>query len=83
MNNYRPEVKDISLYKEIANNITNPLEVIREAISNAVDAHSTIIDIDFYRNSDGVFCIKFKDNGDGMDLDDLASFLIWVIQEKV
>lgn len=74
MNSYIPEVKDISLYREIAKNIINPLEIIREAISNSVDACSTNITIDVYRNISGLFCIKFTDNGVGMDIDNIASF---------
>lgn len=74
MKDYTPVVKDISLYREITKNIINPLEVVREAISNSVDANATSITIDIYRNTNGVFCIKFEDNGIGMDIDNIASF---------
>ena len=74
LKDYIPVVKDISLYKEIAKNIINPLEVIREAISNSVDASATHIIIDIYRNENGLFCIKFKDNGNGMDIREISSF---------
>lgn len=33
METHIPTVKDISMYKEIAKNLVNPLEVPREAIS--------------------------------------------------
>lgn len=71
---YRPLVKDISLFKEIVKNLVNPLEVVREAISNSIDAEAKNISIDVYRNIDGVFCISFTDDGEGMSKDELESF---------
>lgn len=71
---YRPLVKDISLFKEIVKNLINPLEVVREAISNSIDAESKSISIDVYRNEDGVFCISFTDDGNGMNKGELESF---------
>lgn len=69
-----PSVKDISLYKEIAKNLVNPLEVPREAISNSIDAESKNITIEVYRNNDGLFCISFTDDGCGMDYKEIESF---------
>ena len=69
-----PYVKDISLYKEIAKNIVNPLEIPREAISNSIDAEAKTITIDIFRNEKGVFCISFSDDGCGMDINDIDSF---------
>ncbi|MBD7913078.1 ATP-binding protein [Clostridium cibarium] len=70
----KPSVKDISLYKEIAKNLVNPLEVPREAISNCIDAEAKNINIDLYRNEIGVFCIRFRDDGCGMNKCEIESF---------
>lgn len=40
-----PEVNTIWEIKEIAEDFMNPLEIFREAISNAYDAEATEIDI--------------------------------------
>ncbi|MBK1811649.1 ATP-binding protein [Clostridium sp. YIM B02505] len=69
-----PLVKDVSLYKEIAKNIVNPLEVPREAISNSIDAEAKNINIELYRNNEGLFCIDFIDDGVGMGRSEIESF---------
>lgn len=69
-----PIVKDTSLYREIANNLVNPLELPREAISNSIDAECKNINIEVCRNNKGVFCIKIEDDGCGMDKDNINSF---------
>lgn len=74
METFKPLVKDISLFKEIAKNLINPLEVPREAISNSIDAEAKNINIEVYRNVNGIFCISFTDDGCGMDKDELESF---------
>lgn len=71
---YRPLVKDISLFQEIVKNLIDPLEVSREAISNSVDAEAKNINIEIYRDLDGVFCIAFTDDGCGMNKNELESF---------
>lgn len=71
---YRPLVKDISLFQEIVKNLIDPLEVTREAISNSVDAEAKNINIEIYRDLDGVFCIAFTDDGCGMNKSELESF---------
>lgn len=71
---YRPQVKDISIFKEIAQNIINPLEILREAISNAHDAQAKIISIIVYRNICGNFVIEIQDDGKGMSLKDIHRF---------
>ena len=45
---YTPQVSDFSIFKEIASNVSSPLEVIRESISNCDDANANkiIITID-------------------------------------
>lgn len=40
MNVFIPKVKEVSIFKEIAHNIVNPLEILREAISNSFDAEA-------------------------------------------
>jgi hypothetical protein len=42
-----PEVDAVREFLEIAGDFTNPLEVVREAISNSIDAGATEISIDF------------------------------------
>lgn len=74
MDVHRPLVKDISLFKEIVKNLINPLEIVREAISNSVDAEAKNINIEIYRDLDGVFCISFADDGYGMNKSELESF---------
>lgn len=42
-----PEVNQANEFLEIANDFTDPLELVREAISNAFDANATIITLSF------------------------------------
>lgn len=74
MEEYIPVVKETSLYREIAKNLVNPLELPREAISNSIDAECKNINIEICRNSRGIFCIKIEDDGCGMDKDNINSF---------
>lgn len=69
-----PVVKDISLYREIVKNMVNPLEVLREAISNCVDAEAKNIFIKIYRNEKGKFSLDIEDDGVGMDEDEIKTF---------
>lgn len=71
---FSPRVKNCSIFKEIALNIVNPLEILREAISNSDDANAYLIYITIYRDSDGEFIISIEDNGDGMDLEEIHKF---------
>jgi len=73
----KPEVNQANEFKEIANDFTNPLELIREAISNSFDANCKTISLDFrVVNLDGedVFKITITDDGDGMSENDLINF---------
>jgi hypothetical protein len=47
--NYKktPKVNQVNEFKEIANNFANPLEIVREAISNSIDARANLIDLNF------------------------------------
>ncbi|MFZ5969403.1 MAG: ATP-binding protein [Bacillota bacterium] len=74
MQSYKPQVKDISLFREIAQNIVNPLEVLREAISNSHDAEAKNISIIVYRNNAGKFVLEIQDDGRGMTFDNIHRF---------
>ncbi|WP_026882025.1 ATP-binding protein [Clostridium akagii] len=71
---YKPQVKAISLYKEIAQNIVNPLELLREGISNSHDAEAKVISIIIYRNCEGKFVIEIQDDGKGLNINDIHRF---------
>ena len=72
-----PKVNQVNEFKEIANNFANPLEIVREAISNSFDAKATDIYLLFeiinYIGED-LFKVTIKDNGRGMNEDELESF---------
>lgn len=75
----KPEVNPAREFKEIANDFSNPLEIVREAISNAFDAKATDMRIIFYTIQDDddyndTLIVELIDNGIGMDKDRLKSF---------
>ncbi len=74
MNVFIPKVKEVSIFKEIAHNIVNPLEILREAISNAFDAEALNIYIGISRNNKGEFLLTIKDDGKGMDINAIHKF---------
>jgi histidine kinase/DNA gyrase B/HSP90-like ATPase len=64
-----PSVDANAEFFEIAHDFGDALELIREAISNSLDAEASIIDIDFHVeqiDGDDVLVIKIADNGNGM-----------------
>lgn len=72
-----PAVDAVREFLEIAGDFTNPLEIVREAISNSIDAGAKSIKIGFdaekqYGNY--VLQVIIRDDGNGMDLDELQSF---------
>lgn len=72
-----PTVDATQEFIEIANDFSNPLDIVREAISNSFDAEATSIDIKFdvqdvYSNS--VLAIRLYDNGKGMNKEELQAF---------
>ncbi len=71
---YTPEVKDCSVFKEIALNTVKPLEILREAISNADDANANQINISIDRDEKGEPIIIIEDNGDGMEIEEIHKF---------
>jgi len=72
-----PEVNETREFIEIAFDFSNPLDLVREAISNAFDAEATEISIAFTMIDDcgrKTLKIEIDDNGTGMDYAGLQSF---------
>ncbi|HRY51434.1 MAG TPA: ATP-binding protein [Candidatus Paceibacterota bacterium] len=72
-----PTVDATQEFIEIANDFANPLDLVREAISNAFDARAKEIRLAFEAetmNGETVFVITLTDNGDGMNAAGLQSF---------
>lgn len=79
MTNYtfKPSVDETQEFIEIANDFSNPLDLVREAISNSFDAKATRIKLLFeveeaYGERD--LKITIEDDGEGMNSDELKSF---------
>ena len=66
-------VNKASIFKEIANNTLKPLEVVREAISNSMDAGASNILIEI-TTEDGDYVLRIKDDGNGMCLNEIDDF---------
>lgn len=69
-----PQVNEVNEFIEIASDFEDPLEVIREALSNSYDANATQVDIKIEQDDEGRNTLIIKDDGHGMDEDDLSSF---------
>ncbi len=72
-----PQVDAVREFIEIANDFSNPLDIVREAISNAYDAKANKIWIAFDvidEYGDRQLRITLKDNGHGMNKEDLQAF---------
>lgn len=72
-----PCVDETREFIEIANDFTNPLEIVREAISNAFDWGASSIRILFdvvTVSGESVLRISLIDDGEGMDHDGLQAF---------
>lgn len=72
-----PSVDETQEFIEIANDFSNPLDLVREAISNSYDAGSSEIKIKFeVENTYGESSLKItlEDNGHGMNEEGLQSF---------
>lgn len=77
--NYKktPKVNQVNEFKEIANNFANPLEIVREAISNSIDARANLIELNFdivNHYGEDLFRVIIKDNGKGMNEAELENF---------
>ncbi|SFR96937.1 Histidine kinase-, DNA gyrase B-, and HSP90-like ATPase [Halomicrobium zhouii] len=68
-----PKVNKVNEFLEIASDFEDPLEVIRESLSNAYDANATTVDIRIRTRPHGSD-IVIEDDGDGMNERDLESF---------
>lgn len=72
-----PKVDEAQEFIEIANDFSNPLDIVREAISNSFDANAKNIEISFdviKEAGEDILCIKIIDDGNGMDKNGLAAF---------
>lgn len=71
-----PKVRPEAEFREISSNFGDPLEVVREAVSNAYDALASEMHITFRVEQRGGFdtlIIELRDNGKGMTRDELAN----------
>ena len=72
-----PNVDQTREFIEIANDFANPLDIVREAISNAYDAKAKDIGIRFdviQRYGEDVLRIILEDDGEGMNRSGLQAF---------
>ena len=72
-----PKVDETQEFIEIANDFSNPLDLVREAISNAYDARATEIEILFdviRETGENTLQIIVRDNGTGMSKSQLQNF---------
>jgi hypothetical protein len=68
-----PKVNEVNEFLEIASDFEDPLEVLRESLSNAYDAGATEVSITIRSRPSGSD-IVIEDDGHGMNERDLASF---------
>jgi len=72
-----PEVNSSQEFIEIAQDFSNPLDLVREAISNGFDAHAKNMRLEFsviMEYGERLLKIEIEDDGDGMDEIGLKSF---------
>jgi len=72
-----PKVDETQEFIEISKDFSNPLDLVRESISNSYDAGATEIWISFEVINDydqQLSLIKIKDNGSGMTKEELQAF---------
>ncbi len=72
-----PTVDQTQEFIEIANDFSNPMELVREALSNAFDAKADFVEVLFdVVETDGekYLRITLRDNGHGMNRDGLQAF---------
>lgn len=68
-----PKVNEVNEFLEIASDFEDPLEVIRESLSNSYDAHATEVVIEIRQRPQGSEII-IEDDGMGMTPENLESF---------
>ncbi len=71
----KPRANVVRALYEISNNFKNPLELIREALSNAHDAGASKVWIKTNVDEFERLVIEIKDNGRGMTAQDIHNFL--------
>jgi sensor histidine kinase regulating citrate/malate metabolism len=74
---FKPNVDQVQEFIEIAGDFSNPLDLVREAISNAVDAKAKQVSIIFdvmKEYGENVLVIVLQDNGIGMDQTTIRAF---------
>ena len=74
---FTPEVNSAHEFIEIAQDFSNPLDLVREAISNAFDAKAKRIKLDFRvitECGEKILKIEISDDGCGMNREGLKSF---------
>lgn len=74
---YEPIVNETQEFIEIANDFANPLDIVREAISNAYDAKCKNIYLDFLvinESGESTFKINIEDDGSGMNEEQIKAF---------
>src|SRR5689334_23128164 len=72
-----PKVDQTQEFIEIANDFSNPLDLVREGLSNAFDAGAKNIEISFNvisESGESILEIIIKDDGSGMNEIGLQSF---------
>ena len=72
-----PKVNETQEFIEIANDFSNPLDLVREAISNSYDANARNIRINFdvqREYGESTLKIELCDDGDGMNRTELQNF---------
>ena len=72
-----PEVNSSQEFIENAQDFSNPLDLVREGISNGFDAHAKNMRLDFsviLEYGERLLKIEIEDDGDGMDETGLKSF---------
>ena len=74
---FQPSVDAVQEFIEIANDFANPLDLVREAISNAFDANAKTMSVIFdviKEMGDAVLVITLQDDGTGMNDTTINSF---------
>lgn len=69
-------LNDIEIYKQIVDNSRNPLECIREFISNSWDEEATEVDIEIIYLKDKGIGIRCKNNGPGLDVEEIKKYIL-------
>jgi len=70
---HQPKVNEVNEFLEIASDFEDPLEVIRESLSNSFDAGAEEVNIEIRDRQDGSEII-IEDDGHGMGRHDLGTF---------